>query len=149
MKLVHATRPTFRRVNTEVDRFFDRLWPERFGANIFEPIEQAADWIPAYDVTETDADFIVRLEAPGVHKENLDVKLTGDLLTITGNRERMEQQRGETYLWQEREIGNFVRTLRLPALVEEAGIEATYEDGMLTVRLPKVAKAIENKISIK
>ena len=61
----------------------------------------------------------------------------------------MEQQRGEPYLWQEREIGNFFRTLRLPAPVVEADVDATYKDGILTVRLPKVAPAIENKIVIK
>jgi len=149
MKLVHATRPTFRRVNTELDRFFDRVLPEQFWGNRLDPVEQATEWMPAYDVAETDAEYIVRLEAPGIHRENLDVKLTGDLLTITGKRERMEHQRGETYLWQEREIGDFMRTLRLPAPVVEAEVEAMFEDGILSIRLPKVAKAIENKISIK
>ena len=149
MKLVHATRPTLGRANAEVDRFFDRLVPERFWGNMFEPTEHVADWMPAYDVTETDMEFVVRLEAPGIHRENLDVKLTGDLLTITGKRERLEEQRGETYLWQERQIGNFFRTLRLPAPIIEADVDATYEDGILTVRLPKVAESIENKIAIK
>jgi len=91
----------------------------------------------------------VRLEAPGIHKENLDVKLAGDLLTITGRREHMEEKRGETYLWKEREMGNFVRTMKLPLPVVEEEIVATFEEGVLNVRLPKVAKAIENKISIK
>ena len=149
MKLMHLARPMTRRVNPEVDRFFDRILPEPFFGNVFEPIQSATEWLPACDVTETDEEYIVRLEAPGIHKENLDVKLVGDLLTITGRREHMEEKRGETYLWKEREMGNFVRTMKLPLPVVEEEIVATFEEGVLNVRLPKVAKAIENKISIK
>jgi len=128
---------------------FERLLPESFFGNMFEQLEPTAEWVPACDVTETDSDYIVRLEAPGVHKENLDVRLSGDLLTITGKRERMEEKQGETHLWREREMGKFVRTMRLAAPVEESKIEATYEDGVLNVRLPKVAQAVENKIAIR
>lgn len=149
MKLMHTARPTLRRVTPEVDRMFERVFPESFLGNLFEPVPTITDWVPACDVTETDAEYIVRLEAPGIHKENLDVKLAGDLLTITGHREHMEQKRGETELWKEREIGKFLRTMRLPAPVVEAEIKASYEDGVLNIRLPKVAKAVENKISIK
>ena len=149
MKLMHATRPTLRRVTPDADRLFERMFPETFIGNMFEPVPTITDWMPACDVTETDVEYVIRLEAPGVHKENLDVKLTADLLTITGHREHMEETRGETELWKEREVGKFVRTMRLPAPVVEAEIKATYEDGVLIIRLPKVAKAIESKISIK
>ncbi len=149
MKLIHTARPTLRRVTPDADRLFERIFPEQFFGNLFEPIPVPTDWMTACDITETDAEYIVRLEAPGVHKENMDVKLAGDLLTITGRREHMEESRGETELWKEREVGKFVRTMRLPAPVVEADINATYEDGVLNIRLPKVAKAIESKISIK
>jgi HSP20 family protein len=148
MKLMHVARPTLRRVTPDADRMFERIFPEPFFGNMFEPVPTTTDWMPAIDVTETDVEYIIRLEAPGIHKENLDVKLTGDLLTITGHRERMEEKRGETELWKEREIGNFLRTMRLPAPVVEAEINATYEDGVLIIRLPKVAQAVESKISI-
>lgn len=149
MKLMQTTRPALRRVTPDTDRLLERMFAEPFFGNLFEPVPTTTDWMPACDVTETDVEYIVRLEAPGVHKENLDVKLAGDLLTITGHRERMEEKRGETELWKEREIGKFVRTMRLPAPVVEAEINAAYEDGVLNIRLPKVMKAIESKISIK
>jgi len=149
MKLMHRARPTVRRLNTDLEPMFDRAFPETFFGNLFEPVPTATDWLPACDVTETEKAYIVRLEAPGVHKENMDVKLTADLLTITGRREHMEEKVGEIYLWKEREVGNFVRTMRLPIPVMEAEIEATFEDGVLIVLLPKVAEAIENKIAIK
>jgi HSP20 family protein len=149
MKLMHAPRPTLRRATPDADRLFERIFPEQFFGNLFEPVPTITDWMPAWDVTETDAEYIVRLEAPGVHKENMDVKLTGDFLTISGRREHMEEKRGETELWKEREVGKFVRTMRLPAPVLESEIVATYEDGVLNVRLPKEVKAIESKIAIK
>ena len=137
----------------EVDKVFDRFLtpgflPEPFMAPF--PYEAAgAEWYPMLDVTETAEEFIVRLEVPGLHKENLDITLTGTLLTITGRRELMTEASGETYLRREREVGKFVRTLRLPAPVVEKEVKATYEDGLLIIHLRKVAPAVANRIVIK
>ncbi len=92
---------------------------------------------------------MVRVEVPGIHKENLDINLTGNVLKITGQREEVHEGAGEAYLWKEREAGKFVRTLRLPTAVEEGKVGATYQDGILTLKLPKVAAALPNKILIK
>jgi HSP20 family protein len=101
------------------------------------------------DLTEAAGEFIVRLEVPGFHKENLDINLTGTLLTISGRRELIPEVSGETYLRREREIGKFVRTIRLHAPVMEKEVKATYQDGLLVVHLPKVAPAVANRILIK
>jgi HSP20 family protein len=145
--------PMTGKVGEEVERFLDRFLapgflPEPLIAPY--PFETAgAEWYPMLDVTETADEFIVRLEVPGVHKENLDIKLTGMLLTITGRRDLMTESSGETYLRREREIGKFVRTIRLPAPVTEKEVKATYQDGLLLLHLPKVAPAVANKILIK
>ena len=139
--------PITGKVGEEVERFFDRFLAPGF---LPEPIiPPGAEWFPMLDVTETADEFIVRLEVPGVHKENLDIKLTGTLLTITGRRDLMTEASGETYLRREREIGKFVRTIRLPALVTEKEVKATYQDGLLVLHLPKVAPAVANRILIK
>ena len=91
----------------------------------------------------------MRVEVPGIPKENLDINLTGDMLTITGWREAVQENKGETYLWKEREAGKFARMIRLPASIVENKIEANYQDGVLTIHLPKVAPAPANKILIK
>jgi HSP20 family protein len=136
-----------------VDRFFGRFMVPGFLPEPMLPpfpYENAGtEWFPMLDLTETPEAFVVRLEVPGVHKENLDITLTGTLLTITGRRELMAETSGETYLRREREIGKFVRTIRLPAPVVEKEVKAAYQDGVLVIHLAKVAPAVANRILIK
>lgn len=152
MRIAKVT-PMTGKIGEEVERIFDRFLAPGFLPEPFLPpfpYETAGtEWFPTLDLTETAEEFIVRLEAPGVHKENLDINLTGTLLTITGRREQMTEASGETYLRREREIGKFARTIRLPAPVAEKAVKANYEDGVLVIHLPKVAPAVANKILIK
>lgn len=145
--------PVTGKMGQEVERFFDRFLAPGFLPEPFIPpfpFETAeAEWYPALDLTETAEEYIVRLEVPGFHKENLDIILTGTLLTINGRRELVPEVAGETYLRREREVGKFTRTIRLPALVVEKEVKATYQDGMLVVHLDKVAPAVANRIAIK
>ena len=145
--------PMTGKVGEEVERFFDRFLAPGFLAESFLPpfpLETAGtEWYPMLDLTETTDEFIVRIEASGIHKENMDISLTGTLLTITGRRELMTEGSGETYLRREREIGKFVRTIRLPAPVVEKEVKAMYQDGLLVIHLPKVAPAVANRIVIK
>lgn len=141
------------KIGEEVERLFDRFLPTGFWTEPYVPPfpfeTAAAEWYPTLDLTENEKEYIVRLEVPGVHKENLDINLAGTMLTITGRREVMSEATGETYLRREREAGKFVRTLRLPATVVEKEVKATYEDGVLVIHLPKVAPAVANRIVIK
>jgi HSP20 family protein len=145
--------PVTGKFGEEVERIFDRFLTPGFLPEPFIPpfpYEAAgAEWYPMLDATENADEFVVRLEAPGVHKENLDINLTGTLLTIMGRRELMTEASGETYLRREREYGKFIRTIRLPAPVVEKEVKATYEDGVLVIHLKKVAPAVANRILIK
>jgi HSP20 family protein len=106
-------------------------------------------WVPKLDLSETEKEFVVRLEAPGMARDDFDVALDRNLLTLSGKREMQKEEKSEDYIWQERQEGRFLRTLRLPAPVQEAKIDATYNDGMLTVRLPKAAETSKARITIK
>ena len=101
------------------------------------------------DVIENAAEYIVRLEAPGIHKENLDINLVGEILTITGKREMAPEVEGEGYLVRERVYGKFARTIRLPVPVAEKKVTAEYRDGVLVVYLPKAEPAPATKVLIK
>jgi len=133
----------------EIDRLFDRLFdPHRWP----HPAPRAtADmhWEPALDIAENPREYVVRLDIPGVARDDLDVAMHGSMLTLSGRRELNKREKGEDYLWEERVEGRFTRTLRLPAPVQEGKIEATYSDGILTVKLPKLEPAMRNKIAIK
>jgi HSP20 family protein len=150
---VALRNPIVGKMGEEFDRVFDRLLVPRF---LTEPLvppfpfeTTGAEWIPVMDLVETPTEYVVRLEVPGFHKENLDINLVGDVLTITGKREITPEFEGEGYLVKERAYGKFVRTIRLPAPVAEKKVLAEYRDGMLILHLPKETAAPATKILIK
>jgi HSP20 family protein len=152
MKLTR-TQPGAPTLVRDFDEVLDRLLntPYPFPAPTFEPFRKAMEgtWMPAIDLTENEKEFVVRVEVPGMPRENLDVNLEGTVLTLTGHREKNIQEANENMLWEEREAGKFLRTIRLPKAVEATKVEALFQDGVLTVRLPKTQAAITNKIHIK
>ena len=141
MKLMKAAPTDFERV---FERFFEpNFWP------MGTPRKLEAMWEPTLDLSETEKEFVVRLEAPGMARDDFDVDLDRNLLAISGKRELHKEVKGEDYLWQERQEGRFLRTIRLPAGVQENKIEATYLDGILTIKLPKAVETPRTKVTIK
>ena len=145
--------PMVGKLGEEFDRVFDRLLVPRF---LTEPLvppfpfeTTGAEWMPVMDMIETPTEYIVRLEVPGFHKENLDINLTGEVLSITGTRVIAPEIEGEGYLVKERAIGKFVRTIRLPAPVAEKKVTAEYRDGVLVLHLVKEIAVAATKILIK
>jgi HSP20 family protein len=158
MKVAKVTRaaPSIGQVKNDIDRVFDRFYTTPLLGETplpgfpFEHMGTVGgEWSPALDVTETEKEYLIRCEVPGIHKENLDISLSGNLVRITGHKEAVQEGKGETYLYREREVGRFVRTLKLPVPIEEGKVEAAYQDGILTVRVPKAAMALSKKVLIK
>jgi HSP20 family protein len=158
MKVAKVTRaaPIIGQVKNDIDRVFDRFFATPLlGETSLPgfPFEHmgtvGGEWSPALDVTETEKEYLIRCEVPGLHKENLDISLSGNMLRITGLKETVQEGKGETYLYRERESGRFVRTLKFPVPIEEGKVEAAYQDGILTVHVPKAAAALSKKILIK
>jgi HSP20 family protein len=150
---VALRNPLVGKLGEDFDRIFDRVLAPRF---LTEPLlppfpfeTAGAEWMPVMDVIEKADKYVVWLEAPGIHKENLDINLVGALLTITGTREITPEVEGEGYLLKERAIGKFIRTIRLPVPVAEKKVTAEYRDGVLTVYLPKETPAPATKVLIK
>jgi HSP20 family protein len=145
MKLTKAT-PMATTLRPEMDRLFERFFGpfEMPEVKVFETA-----WVPTIDLSETGTEYVVRLEAPGIPKENLDVSLDANVLTLSGRRESRKEETGEEYIWREREEGKFLRTIRLPVAVMGEKVAATYEDGVLVVRIPKAQPTVKSKITIK
>jgi HSP20 family protein len=144
MKLTKAMPTTKQDLERVFDRFFEpTYWPLATSRTL------EAVWEPTLDLSETEKEFVIRLEAPGMARDDFDVDLDRNLLTLSGKRELHKEGKGEDYLWQERLEGRFVRTIRLPAMIQELKVEATYTDGVLTVRLPKAVETAKTKITIK
>lgn len=147
MKLMQ-TNPTLGTVKQDFDRVFDRFFEPTFW-----PLGKARTmesmWEPTLDLSETEKEFVIRLEAPAMARDDFDVDLDRNLLTLSGKRELHKVEQGEEYLWLERQEGRFVRTIRLPGQVQENKVEAAYVDGVLTVRLPKAVESAKTKVTIK
>ena len=145
--------PIAGKLGEDFDRVLDRLLAPRLYTEPLLPpfpFETAGtEWMPVIDVIENAAEYIVRLEAPGIHKENLDINLVGEILTITGKREMVPEVEGEGYLVRERVYGKFARTIRLPVPVAEKKVTAEYRDGVLVVHLPKAEPALATKVLIR
>ena len=143
-----ALRPS--RTFDEMERLMDEFlagWPFRLRWRRI-PAEEMA-WAPSVEMYEKDENFIVRAELPGVKKEDIDISMTGDNLTIKGERKASTEVKEEEYHRCEVCYGSFARSINMPAAVDTDRIEATYADGILEVRLPKAKEAVPAKIEIK
>jgi len=111
------------------------------------PVEEIG-WMPAVDVLEKDDKFVVKAELPGMKEEDINVSVVGDTLTIKGEKKTETEVKEEDYYRCERAYGSFYRSIPLPSTVDSAKIEASYEDGVLEVTLPKAPEVKPKKIAV-
>jgi HSP20 family protein len=128
---------------TDMQSQMNRLFENFLGASATsEALERV--WAPAADMYETRNEVVVTAELPGLTEKDVHVSITGDLLTIQGERRGDGEVEEASHYRRERWFGKFVRTFSLPVPVETSQIKATYRDGVLTVKLPK-SEAIKAK----
>jgi HSP20 family protein len=111
--------------------------------------EPAAGVFPLMNVTEDNDNYYVRAELPGIKADELDISVTGDSLTISGERKIPSEDENANYHRRERESGKFSRVLSLPGQIDTSKVEASTSDGILTVVLPKSEAAKPKQITIK
>jgi HSP20 family protein len=130
----------------DINRMFDRL----FRGGLEEEGNLAASaWSPAVDVAELDDRYEVKLELPGVPKDDVKISLEGDHLTVRGEKRQEKESKGKNYHRVERSYGAFQRSFTLPAHVRSEKVEAAFTDGVLTVTLPKAEEARPKQIDVK
>ena len=128
-------------IQTQMNRLFD---------NFFGQPSQLTEraWTPPVDMYETKNEVVVAVELPGVNEKDIRLSITGDLLTIQGERQWSDETREAGHYRQERWFGKFERALSLPIPVETGQVKATYRDGVLTVKLPKTEGVKPKEIKI-
>lgn len=147
----------FEALRGEIDRLFDEFVPSRWRAtdrSLFgRALPSLAGWAatPAVDVVEKDDTYEVTAEFPGLDEKNIEVKLSNGFLTIRGEKKEEKEDQQKEYHISERRYGSFQRSFQLPDSVDANKVEATFEKGILKVKLPKSAEAKKNerKIEIK
>jgi HSP20 family protein len=106
-------------------------------------------WVPAMDLVETDDHFVLRVDLPGLSEEDVSIELEDTALTVSGERKTEHEDRKEGYYRVERAYGSFSRQLTLPEGVDPDGIEASFDKGVLEVRIPKPEERKPRKVEIK
>jgi HSP20 family protein len=128
----------------EMERLWDRFFSETPLAKSL-----AKGWQPTADLTETKDAIVVKAELPGMESKDIDVTISGDILTVKGEKEKEEEKKDEKYHYNERYRGYFERSFRLPAEVQKDKVEAAFDKGILTIILPKTAEAKTKEIVVK
>jgi len=132
-------------IQGEVNRLFDNFLgrPAPAGG------ASGRAWLPAVDMHETKDDLVLKVELPGVREKDVAVSITGDLLTIRGERRWDEaENRDQKLLHIERVYGHFERLIQLPLAVQADKVKASYRDGVLEVTLPKAEELKPREIKI-
>ena len=105
-------------------------------------------WIPAMDLVETDEHFVLRADLPGLTQEDVSIELEDNVLTVSGERKSEHEDRREGYYRVERAFGSFARSLTLPEGVDPDAVAASFDKGVLEVRIPKPEERKPRKVAI-
>ncbi len=134
MKLIEYTKPrnllTNKRFSDIMDEFFNEAVHNGGGS-----------FVPGIDISETDEQFLITAEIPGVKKEDIDINLENGQLTISGQRSFKDEEEGKTFHRVETKFGSFRRSFRLPDNIDEDSIDASYKNGLLNVSINKTESA--------
>jgi HSP20 family protein len=128
-------------VPLDMDTCFD---PSRFGIGL----NSDTDWSPSVDVVETQEGYEVKAEVPGIKKEDIHISFEGGLLTLKGEKKQESEEKDRNYHKVERAYGRFERSFRLPDGIKADAIKAKYDNGVLTIAIPKAEEAKPKEIAV-
>ena len=128
----------------DMDRLFDTFY-----GNSESEAPDVSTWRPSVDIAETQNEYVVTADLPGINREDLDVSVTDGRLTIRGERRQTAEANQNNVHRVERVYGTFSRAFDLPKAVDAEKISATYRDGVLSVQVPKAEEAKPKQIEIK
>ena len=114
----------------------------------YTPLTLETRWNLALDVAESDEDYVVKASLPGIKPDDLEITFSENVLTIKGEVEEDKELQEAHFHMRERRYGSFSRSIRLPSGIKSEEIEASYEDGVLELHLPKAEEAKPKKIAI-
>ena len=136
--------------NTELARNFDRLFDENIDRffGLTQPAE-GGPRTPALDVTESDTGYTVKLDLPGVAKNDVQVNIEGRRVSVQAQTQHTEEKKeGDRVVYRERSVQSFARSFTLPAEVSAPDAAAKLENGVLTLNLPKAARQSASRINV-
>ena len=131
-----------------IQRGINRMFGNFFREGMWDEEMIPSTWNPAVDIAEKDAEYVIMVELPGVAKDAVKISTVDNLLTIRGEKKEEKESKGSKYHRVERAYGSFQRSFTLPTTVKSDKIEASFNDGMLTIALPKAEQAKPKMIEV-
>ncbi|MGI9175710.1 MAG: Hsp20/alpha crystallin family protein [Rhodothermales bacterium] len=138
----YAPAREMRTLQREIDRVFDGFFGNGNDEN------GGSTWTPRVDLAETENGYVIHLDVPGMSKEDLDINFHENVLTVRGERKAQETDEQHNYVRVERSHGSFFRSFTLPKAIKHDEIEANYQDGVLTIRVPKAEESKPRRIEV-
>jgi len=135
----------FENLQNEINRLFNFSYPKWLDG---ETSVFSGTWLPAIDVVDDKDNLMIKADLPGLKKEDLDISLQDDILTIKGEKKNENEKKEKNYYRVERSYGIFQRSLRLPSQVDSKKVNAKFKDGVLELTLPKKEEAKSKQIDI-
>jgi HSP20 family protein len=132
-------------IQSEMNRLFNTFFEPSGPGNGGSSLRR---WIPAMDLVETKDDFVLRADLPGLTEKDVNIEVEHNVLTVSGERKAEHEERKEGYYRVERASGSFSRSLTLPEGVDPSAVRASFENGVLEVRVPKPEERKPQKVAI-
>ena len=133
----------------DIQRGINRMFSDFFREGMWDEEMIPSKWSPPVDIAEKDTEYVVKVELPGVAKDDVKISTVDNVLTIRGEKKEEKESKGSNYHRVERAYGSFQRSFTLPTTVKSDRIEASFKDGMLTITLPKAEEAKPKMIEVK
>lgn len=133
---------------TSLRREMDNLWSRFFGESALTGFP-SDKWCPSLDISETKNKLLVSAELPGVEPKDVSVTVSGDILTIQGEKKKEEEKKDQHYYCSESYSGSFKRSIKLPLNIKTDKIDATFEKGVLRIELAKTEEGKKKEVEIK
>lgn len=130
----------------EMDRIFNELIP--FSWRLEDTETNVGRWTPTVDMMETDNEYTIEVDLPGMSKKDIEINCHDNVLTVEGERKYEDREEAKGYLRSERYFGGFKRSIMLPASIVDDKIKATFKDGVLRISVPKAEKSKSKKVTI-
>jgi HSP20 family protein len=131
-------------IQSEMNRLFNSFFDSPTPSNSAAPRR----WIPAMDLSESEQEFVLRADLPGLDENDVNIELEDSVLTVSGERKSEHEERKEGYYRVERASGKFSRSLTLPEGVDPEQINASFENGVLEVHIPKPEQRKPHRVAI-
>jgi HSP20 family protein len=135
----------------DMEKWFEDAFrrPLAFFGHPVMRFSEAEEIVPTVDILESNGDIVVKAELPGVKKEDIDVTLTEDTITISGEKKKEEEVKKKDYYRYESSYGSFCRTFSLPAEVQSGKAKTKMKDGVLEIRIPKTEAEKKKEVKVK